>query len=42
MRYRGRFVTFNGQKQMITQTSIIKENGEWRWYGNQRDAIPAP
>ena len=30
---------FNGKKAMITQTSIIKENGVWRWYGNQRNAI---
>jgi hypothetical protein len=20
--------------------TIIKENGEWKWYGNQREAIP--
>jgi hypothetical protein len=24
----------------ITDTSIIKENGEWKWYGNQRDVSP--
>jgi hypothetical protein len=24
----------------ITDTSIIKENGEWKWYGNQRDVTP--
>jgi hypothetical protein len=24
----------------ITQTSIIKESGEWKWYGNQRDVSP--
>jgi len=24
----------------IKDTSIIKENGIWKWYGNQRDAIP--
>ena len=24
----------------IIQTSIIKENGEWRWYGNQRNVAP--
>jgi hypothetical protein len=23
-----------------TETSIIKENGEWKWYGNQRDVSP--
>jgi hypothetical protein len=22
---------------MLRETSIIKENGEWKWYGNQRD-----
>ena len=38
--YLAGFVTFNGQKQVITQTSIIKENGEWKWYGNQREVIP--
>jgi hypothetical protein len=24
----------------ITETSIINENGEWKWYGNQRDPLP--
>jgi hypothetical protein len=24
----------------LTETSIIKENGEWKWYGNQRDVSP--
>jgi hypothetical protein len=24
----------------ITETSIIKENGEWKWYGNQREVAP--
>jgi hypothetical protein len=24
-------------KGMIAETSIIKENGEWKWHGNQRD-----
>ena len=24
----------------LSDTSIIKENGEWKWYGNQRDAPP--
>jgi hypothetical protein len=27
-------------KWPITDTSIIKENGEWKWYGNQRDVAP--
>jgi hypothetical protein len=24
----------------ITETSIIKEDGQWKWYGNQRDVTP--
>jgi hypothetical protein len=24
----------------VTETSIIKEHGEWKWYGNQRDPAP--
>jgi hypothetical protein len=24
----------------IPMTSIIKENGEWKWYGNQREVVP--
>jgi len=24
----------------LTETSIIKESGEWKWYGNQRDPVP--
>jgi len=27
-------------KAMLLETSIIKENGDWKWYGNQRDIIP--
>jgi hypothetical protein len=27
-------------KAMLQETSIIKENGEWKWYGNQREAHP--
>ena len=35
------FVIFNNlYKYPITETSIIKENGEWKWYGNQRDPAP--
>jgi hypothetical protein len=30
----------NGIKFPIIGTSIIKENGEWKWYGNQRDVSP--
>lgn len=29
-------------KGMLFETSIIKENGEWKWYGNQRDVVPDP
>jgi hypothetical protein len=32
------FVISNGQKSML-QESIIKENGEWKFYGNQRDVV---
>jgi hypothetical protein len=31
------FVINNFGKFPIGGTSIIKENGEWKWYGNQRD-----
>jgi hypothetical protein len=34
------FVTINGLKAPVTNISIIKENGEWKWYGNQRDPAP--
>ena len=27
-------------KLMLSEISIIKENGEWKWYGNQRDVSP--
>jgi hypothetical protein len=27
-------------KGPLQETSIIKENGEWKWYGNQRDVAP--
>jgi hypothetical protein len=27
-------------KGMLAGISIIKENGEWKWYGNQRDPAP--
>ena len=36
--YLAGFVIFNGTKDFLRMTSIIKENGEWKWYGNQRDA----
>ena len=31
------FTRRNGEKIMLPGTSIIKENGEWKWYGNQRE-----
>jgi hypothetical protein len=27
-----------GVESMLTSTVIIKENGRWKWYGNQRDS----
>ena len=38
--YLSGIVIHNGLKDFLRETSIIKENGEWRWYGNQRDAPP--
>jgi hypothetical protein len=35
------FAIINGTKwPLVRETSIIKENGEWKWYGNQRDVSP--
>jgi hypothetical protein len=34
------FVITNFGTVPIGQTSIIKESGEWKWYGNQRDVSP--
>ena len=34
------FVISNFGTRSINETSIIKENGEWKWYGNQRDVSP--
>jgi hypothetical protein len=39
--YLAGFTTGNGTTLQL-QTSIIKENGEWKFYGNQRDPAPAP
>jgi hypothetical protein len=25
---------------MFGEVAIIKENGEWKWYGNQREVVP--
>jgi hypothetical protein len=27
-------------KNPLREISIIKESGEWKWYGNQRDVSP--
>jgi predicted Ser/Thr protein kinase len=34
------FVSTYFGKGMLQEISIIKENGEWKWYGNQRDVSP--
>jgi hypothetical protein len=31
------FVITNSGTFPINETSIIKENGEWKWYANQRN-----
>jgi hypothetical protein len=38
--YLAGFQNVNGAKHMLIETSIIKESGEWKWYGNQRDVSP--
>jgi hypothetical protein len=38
--YLAGFVVSSWGKGVLTGTSIIKENGEWKWYGNQRDVSP--
>ena len=38
--YLAGFVTSNFGRMPLRETSIIKENGEWKWYGNQRDPAP--
>jgi hypothetical protein len=35
------FVINNFGKFAIGGISIIKENGEWKYYGNQRDVSPS-
>jgi hypothetical protein len=35
--YLAGFSIFNGVRFPLIPTSIIKESGEWKWYGNQRD-----
>jgi hypothetical protein len=34
------FMIVNGVKNMLQGSSLIKEDGEWKWYGNQRDVSP--
>jgi hypothetical protein len=34
------FMTGNFGRNPWLDTSIIKENGEWKWHGNQREAAP--
>jgi ketosteroid isomerase-like protein len=38
--YLAGFSNANTGKWPLPITSIIKENGEWKWYGNQRDVSP--
>jgi hypothetical protein len=38
--YLAGFSRLNFGRQVLKWTSIIKENGEWKWYGNQRDVSP--
>jgi hypothetical protein len=38
--YLAGIVSGNFGKDWLRETAIIKENGQWRWYGNQRDATP--
>ena len=38
--YLAGFGVSNFGKGPLYEASIIKENGEWKWYGNQRDVSP--
>jgi hypothetical protein len=40
--YLAGFTMTNLGKLPITNTAIIKENGRWKWYGNQRNPPPPP
>jgi hypothetical protein len=40
MAYLTGFVKTNTGKYPLTMTSIVKENDEWKWFGNQRDVSP--
>jgi len=38
--YLAGYIYINSEKTWLHETSLIKQNGGWRWYGNQRDAAP--
>jgi hypothetical protein len=38
--YLAGFISSYWGKLPLKRTSIIKENGEWKWYGNQREVAP--
>ena len=39
--YLAGFTSGNFRKNAVMrETAIIKENGEWKWYGNQREVVP--
>jgi len=38
--YLAGFVTGNFGIAQTRETSIIREGGEWKWYGNQREVVP--
>jgi hypothetical protein len=38
--YLAGFDSVNGARWPLRGTSIIRENGEWKWYGNQRNPAP--
>jgi hypothetical protein len=38
--YLAGFAAINGEKWPPYWNHITKENGEWKWYGNQRDVAP--
>jgi hypothetical protein len=40
--YLAGFTVTNGSKWPLYGASIIKENGEWKWYGNQRNPPNPP
>jgi hypothetical protein len=38
--YLAGIISTNLGKMPLLETSIIKESGEWKWYGNQREVVP--